>query len=46
MRLARTLRFDESDERVFERAAEPDEWAVSGAFEFSDWTEKIGRAHV
>ncbi|HUF55353.1 MAG TPA: DUF6505 family protein [Thermohalobaculum sp.] len=39
MRLARTLRFDDSDERVFERAAEPDEWAVSGAFEFSDWTE-------
>lgn len=40
MRLARTLRFDESDERVFERAAEPDEWAVSGAFEFSDWSEE------
>ena len=39
MRLARTLRFDESDARVFERPAEPDEWAVSGAFEFSDWTE-------
>lgn len=39
MRLARTIRFDESDERVFETAAEPDEWAVSGAFEFSDWTE-------
>jgi hypothetical protein len=38
VRLARTLRFDESDERVFERAAEPDEWAISGAFEFSDWT--------
>ena len=39
MRLARTLRFDESDERVFETPAEPDEWAISGAFEFSDWTE-------
>ena len=39
MRLARTLRFDESDERVFETAAQPDEWATSGAFEFSNWTE-------
>ena len=38
MRLARTLRFDESDERIFERPAEPDEWAISGAFEFSNWT--------
>lgn len=41
MRLARTLRFDESDERVFERPAEPDEWAISGAFEFSNWTEDM-----
>ena len=39
MRLARTLRFDESDTLVFERAAEPGEWAISGAFEFSNWTE-------
>ncbi len=39
MRLARTIRFDRSDENVFERAAEEGEWAVSGAFEFSDWTE-------
>lgn len=38
MRLARTLRFDESDERIFEVVAEPDEWAISGAFEFSNWT--------
>src|SRR5690606_31457512 len=28
-----------SDENVFERAAEPGEWAISGAFEFSNWTE-------
>ncbi len=40
MRLARTLRFDESDGRVFEAPAEPGEWAVSGSFEFSDWTEE------
>ena len=38
MRLARTLRFDQSDEQIFELAAQPDEWAISGAFEFSDWT--------
>lgn len=39
MRLARTIRFDGSDENVFERPAEEGEWAISGAFEFSDWTE-------
>ena len=39
MRLARTLRFDESDERVFGTAAEPGEWAISGAFAFSNWSE-------
>ncbi|MEL6577863.1 MAG: DUF6505 family protein [Pseudomonadota bacterium] len=38
-KLARTLRFDESDLNIFERAAEPDEWAISGAFAFSDLTE-------
>ncbi|GMG84226.1 DUF6505 family protein [Paralimibaculum aggregatum] len=40
MRLARTIRFDESDERVFARAAEPGEWAISGGFAFSDWSEE------
>lgn len=39
MKLARTIRFDESDGNVFERPAQPDEWAVSGAFEFSNWVE-------
>ncbi|MGF1551850.1 MAG: DUF6505 family protein [Paracoccaceae bacterium] len=39
LQLARTVRFDESDLNVFERAAEPDEWAVSGAFAFSDLAE-------
>lgn len=39
MRLARTVRFDASDDNVFERAADPGEWAISGAFEFSNWTE-------
>ena len=41
MRLARTLRFDDSDEQVFELAAQPDEWAISGTFEFSDWTAEM-----
>ncbi len=36
LRLPRTIRFDASDERVFERAAAPGEWAVSGAFAFAD----------
>lgn len=30
-----TIRFDNSDEHVFEDAAAPDEWAVSGAFAFA-----------
>ena len=40
MRLARTIRFDGSDANVFEAAAEGGEWAISGAFEFSNWTEE------
>ena len=36
MRLLRTIRLDPSDTFVFERAADPGEWAVSGAFMFSD----------
>lgn len=39
MKLARTIRFDESDENVFRRAADAGEWAISGAFAFSDFTE-------
>ena len=39
MKLARTIRFDDSDDNVFETSAQPDEWAVSGAFAFSNWTE-------
>ena len=36
MRFPRTIRLDASDEHVFERAAAPEEWAVSGAFAFAD----------
>jgi hypothetical protein len=36
MRLPRTIRLDGSDERVYEVAAAPGEWAVSGAFAFAD----------
>ena len=35
MKLIRTIRLDPSDTFVFERAAEPGEWAVSGTFVFS-----------
>jgi hypothetical protein len=35
-RLPRTLRLDPSDTLIFERAAEPGEWAVPGGFEFWD----------
>jgi hypothetical protein len=36
LKLLRTIRLDPSDTFVFERAAEPGEWAVSGAFMFWD----------
>ena len=36
MKLLRTIRLDPSDTFVFERAAEPGEWAVPGAFAFWD----------
>ncbi|MFZ5690176.1 MAG: DUF6505 family protein [Pseudomonadota bacterium] len=36
MKLLRTIRLDPSDTFVFERAAEPGEWAISGGFVFSD----------
>ena len=36
LKLPRTLRLDPSDTLVFERAAEPGEWAVTGSFLFLD----------
>jgi hypothetical protein len=36
MKLLRTIRLDPSDTFVFERVAEPGEWAVSGGFMFAD----------
>lgn len=46
MKLLRTIRLDPSDTFVFERAAEPGEWAVSGAFAFwaGDPTTLHGKA--
>ncbi len=35
-KLLRTIRFDASDAQVFPEAAGPDEWAISGAFAFTD----------
>jgi hypothetical protein len=36
MKFFKTIRFDTSDDNVFEHGAAPDEWAVSGAFAFAD----------
>ncbi len=36
MKLLRTIRFDHSDDNVFEKAAPADEWCIPGAFEFVD----------
>jgi hypothetical protein len=41
VKLLRTIRLDPSDTFVFERAAEPGEWAVSGAFVF--WNADLER---
>src|SRR6185295_11798104 len=41
VRLIRTIRLDPSDTFVFEHAAEPGEWAVSGAFAF--WNADAGK---
>lgn len=35
-KLLKTIRFDSSDDAVFEIAAGVDEWAISGAFEFAN----------
>jgi hypothetical protein len=35
MKLLKTIRFDASDERVFDLTAAPEEWAISGAFAFA-----------
>lgn len=46
MHLARAIHFDESDTRVFHNPARTGEWAISGGFEFSNWTEGdlVGKA--
>lgn len=46
MKLARAIHFDESDQRVFHSPARTGEWAISGGFEFSDWSEAdlVGKA--
>jgi hypothetical protein len=48
VKLLRTIRLDPSDTFVFERAAEPGEWAVSGAFAFAhvDAASLQGRARA
>ena len=39
MLLARAIHFDESDQRVYFNPARTGEWAISGGFEFSNWSE-------
>ena len=48
MKLLRTIRLDPSDTFVFERAAEPGEWAVPGGFAFmGDDSDRLeGKARV
>ena len=46
MLLARAIHFDESDMNVFAKPARTGEWAISGGFEFSNWSEGdlVGKA--
>lgn len=46
MNLARAIHFDESDTLVFHNPARTGEWAVSGGFEFSNWSQGdlVGKA--
>ena len=48
MKLLRTIRLDASDTFVFDRSAEPGEWAVSGSFAFcsKDPAKLEGKARV
>jgi hypothetical protein len=48
VKLLRTIRLDASDSFVFEKAAEPGEWAVSGAFAFAhcDLASLRGKARI
>lgn len=48
MKLLRTIRLDPSDTFVFDRAAEPGEWAAPGAFVFLDRDPQtlVGKARV
>lgn len=39
MKLARVIHLDESDRNIFFSPARTGEWALSGGFEFSNWTE-------
>ncbi|MGB3314209.1 MAG: DUF6505 family protein [Albidovulum sp.] len=46
MFLARAIHFDESDMNVFASPARTGEWAISGGFEFSNWStgDLVGKA--
>jgi hypothetical protein len=46
VKLLRTIRLDATDTFVFEKAAEPNEWAVSGAFAFADPATLRGKART
>lgn len=41
MLFLKTIRFDDSDLRLFDNAAEPGEWAVSGAFAFAELPDSM-----
>ena len=46
LKLLKVVRFDESDTYVFAQAAEPEEWAVSGAREFAGLGDEAFKGKV
>ncbi len=46
VKLLRTIRFDQSDQVVFDVAAEEGEWAVSGAFAFADGDPSLFKGKI
>ena len=46
MKFFKVIRFDSSDDNVFPLGAQPEEWAVSGAFEFAQLPEEALKGKV
>ncbi len=46
MKFFKVIRFDSSDDSVFPLGAQPEEWAVSGAFEFAQMPQEAMKGKI